>query len=287
MTLRTVRIGAVEDGAQYNDTDYPSAIETDQPMKAGTPVDPNDVLRLVDVGVLIGDVVGPIGATADDLVAFDGSTGKKIKDSSLSTANASDAISKKHTAGSDTALGVLGTKNPPVDADKALYRDSTAADALVTSTWTQIKAFLKTYFDSLYSPKASPTFTGPVLGDGFIHDQFSKATASNGDFSIFSLNFGAGHAGAAVVEIVYSSYVHGWGFYDGHETYVITGCGSVATNIHSQGGAKIPAPTMAGNLVTFKVTISNNYAAVSWFSVRVTYIRQFNDALGTVVYARI
>jgi len=56
-----------------------------------------------------------------------------------------------HTQGTDTALGALGTKNPPIDADKVIYRDSVASDALVTSTWTQVKAFLKTYFDTLYN----------------------------------------------------------------------------------------------------------------------------------------
>jgi hypothetical protein len=70
-------------------------------------------------------------------------------DANLSAA-AQDAISKKHTQGTDTALGAVGTKNPPIDADKALYRDSAASDALKTSTWTQIKAFLKTYFDTIY-----------------------------------------------------------------------------------------------------------------------------------------
>lgn len=65
-------------------------------------------------------------------------------------ADVADAIAKKHTQNTDTALGAVGTKDPPIDADKALYRDSTAADALVTSTWTQIKAFLKTYFDTIY-----------------------------------------------------------------------------------------------------------------------------------------
>jgi len=49
-------------------------------------------------------------------------------------------------------LGVIGgTKNPPIDADKVIYQDSTAADGLVTSTWAQVKAFLKTYFDTLYA----------------------------------------------------------------------------------------------------------------------------------------
>ena len=64
-------------------------------------------------------------------------------DANLSAA-AQDAIAKKHTQDSDTALGTVGTKNPPIDTDKAIYRDSAASDALVTSTWTQIKAFLKT-----------------------------------------------------------------------------------------------------------------------------------------------
>lgn len=61
------------------------------------------------------------------------------------------AVSLAHTQNTDTGLGTLGTKNPPIDADKAIYRDSTTSDALVTSTWTQIKAFLKTYFDTLYA----------------------------------------------------------------------------------------------------------------------------------------
>jgi hypothetical protein len=71
-------------------------------------------------------------------------------DSNLSAA-AQDAIAKRHTQGTDTALGAVGTKNPPIDADKALYRNSESSDALVTSTWSQIKSFLKTYFDTLYA----------------------------------------------------------------------------------------------------------------------------------------
>lgn len=58
---------------------------------------------------------------------------------------------RSHTQGTDTALGALGTKATPVDADKVIQRDSADSDALVTSTWAQVKAFLKSYFDSLYS----------------------------------------------------------------------------------------------------------------------------------------
>ena len=70
-------------------------------------------------------------------------------DANLSAAG-QDAISKKHTQGTDVALGGVGTKASPIDADKALYRDSEDSDALKTSTWTQVKAFLKTYFDTIY-----------------------------------------------------------------------------------------------------------------------------------------
>lgn len=90
-------------------------------------------------------------------------------DANLSAA-AQDAISKRHTQGTDTALGAVGTKDPPIDADKALYRDSTDSDALVTSTWTQVKAFLKTYFDTLYS------------GGGITKGTSFPETAEEGDF---------------------------------------------------------------------------------------------------------
>ncbi|MDI6787615.1 MAG: hypothetical protein QME51_04520, partial [Planctomycetota bacterium] len=66
----------------------------------------------------------------------------------------------KHNTGGDTALGTLGAKNPPIDADKSIYRDSTASDGLVTSTWAQVKAFLKTYWDTLYLALTGGTLTG-------------------------------------------------------------------------------------------------------------------------------
>ena len=76
------------------------------------------------------------------------------------------AMISQHTQGTDTDLGAVGTKNPPIDADKALYRDSAASDTLVTSTWTQIKAFLKTYFDTLYVAVTGRYRYAAALADG-------------------------------------------------------------------------------------------------------------------------
>lgn len=85
-----------------------------------------------------------------------------------------EVVAGGHTQNTDTNLGALSTKNPPIDADKAIYRDSTASDALVTSTWTQIKAFLKTYFDTIYQA------VGSYLTSANIDDTAYNATSWNG-----------------------------------------------------------------------------------------------------------
>ena len=53
-------------------------------------------------------------------------------------------------------------KTTPVDGDKALIYDSADSNVAKKVTWANIKATLKTFFDTLYPPKANPTFTGTV-----------------------------------------------------------------------------------------------------------------------------
>jgi hypothetical protein len=57
MVRRTVRIGQISDAFIFDDADYTDGIETDAPIKAGTPVDPTHVLRLQDVTIAY-----PVGA---------------------------------------------------------------------------------------------------------------------------------------------------------------------------------------------------------------------------------
>lgn len=95
------------------------------------------------------------------------------------------AVTASHTQDTDTDLGTLGTKNPPIDADKAIYRDSTASDALVTSTWTQVKAFLKTYFDTVY-------LTGDVFYGSNYASLAAALTAAEGGTLIIDSDFTTG-----------------------------------------------------------------------------------------------
>jgi hypothetical protein len=51
----------------------------------------------------------------------------------------------------------LTSKTTPVDADETYLRDSEASGASKKLTWANIKATLKTYFDTLYTPAGSGT----------------------------------------------------------------------------------------------------------------------------------
>jgi len=58
VATKHVRIGSCEQVFAYDDGDYDSAFETSEPVKAGTPVDGNDVLRKDDMPDLAGG--GPL-----------------------------------------------------------------------------------------------------------------------------------------------------------------------------------------------------------------------------------
>jgi hypothetical protein len=109
MALRQIRIGAVPNAYQYDDADYPKAISAESSIECtATPTDPNDVIRLVDVGSITGDVYGPAGSTDSNVAEFDGVTGKKIKDGSITHSSVVDAISGKFSTG----LGIGGRSVP-------------------------------------------------------------------------------------------------------------------------------------------------------------------------------
>jgi hypothetical protein len=96
-----------------------------------------------------GAVTGPASATDGHLAVFDGATGKLIRDGGAAPTgtNTGDETT--------TSIGALingaTAKTTPVDADYVGLMDSAASNILKKLSWANIKATLKTYFDTLYA----------------------------------------------------------------------------------------------------------------------------------------
>ena len=61
----------------------------------------------------------------------------------------------------------MESKTTPVDADSVALSDSAASGFRKKLTWANLKATLKTYFDSLYLPATNPSITGSITEDVF------------------------------------------------------------------------------------------------------------------------
>lgn len=101
-----------------------------------------------------GAVTGPASATDAHVALFDGSTGKIIKDSGLTLAGTNTGDETTTSIG--TLINGATAKTTPVDADYVGLMDSAASNILKKLSWANIKATLKTYFDTLYAAAAQP-----------------------------------------------------------------------------------------------------------------------------------
>jgi hypothetical protein len=210
MTLRQIRIGSLPNIGQYDDGIYNKSMEVEDPIKCtATPVAPDDLIRLQDMGllypvavtdidnpteltlaagtngmmVLAYKVVGPAGLNEYTIYAYD-SDGPAVNvpyvvDAAGVGSERWIAIAGKYN--NFAILPTLTTKNPPIDADLIIYRDSTTTFTLVTSTWTQIKAFLKTYFDGLYGTLAASHARAHTIRSATDHTDVSLAALANDD----------------------------------------------------------------------------------------------------------
>lgn len=67
------------------------------------------------------------------------------------------------TLGSGEDIHAASSKATPVDADELALIDSAASNVLAKLTWANLKATLKTYFDSLTTTLTNKTLTAPVI----------------------------------------------------------------------------------------------------------------------------
>lgn len=96
-----------------------------------------------------------LGAITPSSVAASGT----VTGSNLSGTNTGDETGARVAA----LLHAASNKTTLVDADEVNGTDSAASFGLIRTTWTNVKAFLKTYFDTLYAPKGLATASGLTM----------------------------------------------------------------------------------------------------------------------------
>lgn len=150
----------------------------------------------------LGDVVGPSYSVTNRIAAFNGTTGKLIKDGGktiaevLSTDNHTDgttnkvfsATEKTKLAGIETGADVTDAANvgavnaaatekaTPIDADSFPIVDSAASNVIKRTTFTNFKAFLKTYFDTIYTTTSAVASQITTALSGYLTSSTAAST---------------------------------------------------------------------------------------------------------------
>ena len=115
------------------------------------------------------------GTNTGDQTSVTGNAGTAT---ALATARTIDGVSFNGTANVTViapATFAATSKATPVDADSIPLVDSAASNVLKKLTWANVKATLKTYFDTLYATRAGNTFTGAqIYGDQVLSRGMTK-----------------------------------------------------------------------------------------------------------------
>lgn len=143
-----------------------------------------------------GAVTGPDASTDANIVVFDGITGKKIKDSSVTIASVSDAIAKAHEHTNKTILDSFTSTQSQIETAYKQYADEKVAALgdVVTNeelTSTLGSYYTKTDVDGLLTPittnlntKVSTTELNAKIGDlgefDTVKDYVDTAVGSGG-----------------------------------------------------------------------------------------------------------
>ena len=146
--------------------------------------------KSIEVGWRISNVVflADFPATFDDLT--DGSTNKAYtateKTKLAGIASGADVTSATNVGSS---MSGASAKTTPVDADTMPLNDSAASNALKKVTWANLKAAIKSYYDSVTATMTNKTLTSPLVNkildtNGNTAMQFN-ATASAVNYAWF------------------------------------------------------------------------------------------------------
>lgn len=121
--------------------------------------------------------------TFDDL--SDGTTNKAFTSTLKTKLDGIEAAADVTDAGNvGSSIFGASAKTTPVDADTVGITDSAASDALKKVTWANIKATLKTYFDTLYQPLDATLTALAGLATGANKIPYSTGTDTFGQLDL-------------------------------------------------------------------------------------------------------
>lgn len=206
-----------------------------------------------------GLVTSGADATTADIAA---STNKNYVTDAQQTVlgNTSGANSGDETgARIATLLHGATAKTTLVDADEVNGTDSANSFSLIRTTWTNVKAFLKTYFDTLYAAINNPTVTGKLsiktTGTSFFHYiKSNSATVA----SAATIDLDLTEAGAGILT-VYSARISSATYRTATVYFIFLRYGSwTLTSISTANGTSGSAAFTVTNPSDNIVRVTNN-----------------------------
>jgi hypothetical protein len=181
------------------------------------------------------------------------------------------------------------TKTTPVDADSAVIVDSENSNVMKRVTFTNLKAFFKTYFDSLYNLYVHPNHSGEVTstGDGtttITNNIVTNAKLATVATATFKGRTTAGTGNVEDLTIAQSkALLNLAGTNSGDET--VTTIGALIN-----GATSKTTPVDADQIGLMDSAASNVLKKVSWLNIKATlktYFDTLYNAIQTQAHAEI
>lgn len=225
------------------------------------------------------NLTGPVTSTGNATAIANGAISNAML-ANAAVANLSGTNTGDETgARVATLLHAASAKVTLVDADEVNGTDSAASFGLIRTTWINVKAFLKTYFDTLYAPKGAATASGLTMSTNKLLGRNTATTGAieeitlgtNLSFSGTTLN-AAGGGGSGTVTATAGSLT---------SNAVVLGAGTtdtkVSTGITTDGAGAVTltpaANTSALTVASHTHTTSNPAISVAqtWNAGAVTF----------------